>query len=278
VCSSDLFLVIAALLLIAVQSLFFVVTRYRIILVPALALALVAMLRELTRRQWRDLVLLPVAILLVWPWGLDDVRRNFEVGALENEAIRWEHTAKAAEPAVADLDLAEAEELYRESLAIADNRVDSWQGLGRVLWLRDEQTAAVEALSEGLEKVTAKQVLRDDLIAMLVRQGRMIEALPHLELALQAAPENADHMHNAAVALGEAGRFQEAATLAQNLIVAHPTDPRGYFDLGVIYARSGLMIEARDIFAAGLRQVPNHPELTRNLARVEKTLATEEEK
>ncbi|MFT5234485.1 MAG: tetratricopeptide (TPR) repeat protein, partial [Candidatus Krumholzibacteriia bacterium] len=268
---------IAVLLLIAAQSLFFVVTRYRIILVPTLALASVAMLRELTRRQWRDFLLLAIAVALVWPWGLDGVRRNFKVGALENEAIRWEHTAKAAEPAAADLDLAEAESLYRESIAIADHRVDSWQGLGRVLWLRNEQAAAIETLTEGMEKVKVKQGLRDDLIAMLVRQGRLGEALPHLELALQDAPDNADHLHNAAVAMSEAGRPIESVTMAQNLIIAHPTDSRGYFDLGVLYARSGLMAQARDVFAAGLRQVPNHPELMRNLARVEEALAAEEE-
>jgi len=269
---------IAVLLLVAVQSLFFVVTRYRIILVPALALAAVAMLRELTQRRWQSYVLLAAATLLVWPWGLDGVRRNFTVGALDNEAIRWEHTAKAADPAAADGDLFVAENLYRQSISIADNRVDPWQGLGRVLWLRNERTAAIDALNEGLNNVQAKQVLRDDLIAMLVRQGRLSEALPYLEKALQGAPDDAGHLHNTAIALSEAGQLQEAAVVAQKLITAHPTDARGYFDLGVVYARSGLLVEARDVFAAGLQQAPNHRELTRNLARIEKLLAADEGK
>ena len=83
------------LALLAVQSVFFVVSRYRLALVPALALLaglaaarLLALDRVSLRRQ-RWPVAAAVALLLVIPWGLGGIRRDWRALAAANEALRW---------------------------------------------------------------------------------------------------------------------------------------------------------------------------------------------
>jgi Flp pilus assembly protein TadD len=274
---------LAAVILIAVQSLFFVVTRYRIILVPTLALAATACLREIVIRRGRGLVqavlIGALAVACVWPWGLGATLKQFEAGGLDNEAIRWEHAASSlttSNPAAADRDLLEAEALYRQSLSLSDQRYQPWQGLARVLWFRGQQDQAVELLAEGLGRVTMQQDLRTDLIAMLLQQGQAAEALPHLDIALRDQPDDAKLLHNMTIALASTGRVEQASNTAQQLIAVHPDDPRGYLDLGVMLGRAGRFQDASDVFSHGLQQVPDHPELTRNLTHVRQLIADPE--
>ena len=100
--------------LIAGQSLFFVVSRYRLALVPGLALLSGACLASLLARRPRAWPVVAVSVLLVLPWGLGQTRETWQSLALANEALRWGELA-AAEDAPAARDHAIA--LYRQALA-----------------------------------------------------------------------------------------------------------------------------------------------------------------
>ena len=52
---------------------------------------------------------------------------------------------------------------------------------------------------------------------------------------------------------------------ATALIAAHPSDPRGYNDLGILLARAGRTAEAREVFARGLAAIPENEQPRRNL-------------
>jgi len=274
---------VAALLLIAVQSLFFVVTRYRIILVPGLALGATVLARELVRRRGSGLVATIVVMIasavFVWPWGLTSTLQQFEAGGWDNEAVRWEHVASACattNPSRADRSLAEAEALYRRSLELVPHRPHPWQGLARIHRVRGDHEEALSILIEGLSSAAATRDLRRDLIGMLLQLERTEQALPHLDLALRDAPEDAELLHNTVIALAGAGRLEPAVEMARKLIAVHPEDPRGYLDLGVLLGRSGRLEEAGGIFAAGLELSPDHPELSSNLERVRHLLGDAE--
>ncbi len=270
---------LAAALLIAAQSLFFVVTRYRLVFVPALALAAGAAMAELVRLRGaalgRAAAVVAVAVLAVVPWGLSSTLDLFATSGLDNEAVRWEHVGIAAgrDAGAATAAYAEAQALYRESLDRDPTRVQPWRGLGRVLWLGGDRAGAVSSAKRGLETVSQPAGLRDDLIRMLLQDRRGDEALPYLEQALADAPNDPDLLHNMSVAQAGAGDPTAAAATARRLVDAAPDDPRGYVDLGVILARAGRLEDAHLVFAAGLERVPGHPDLAENLARVEALLS-----
>ena len=85
---------VAILVLVGTQSIFFVITRYRIVLVPMLALFTSAFLEELFRRRGRALVLpvglLVLSVLIVQPWGQRRYLYDLHSAGLANEALRWQ--------------------------------------------------------------------------------------------------------------------------------------------------------------------------------------------
>jgi Flp pilus assembly protein TadD len=71
--------------------------------------------------------------------------------------------------------------------------------------------------------------------------------------------------HNFVVARAQSGRFDAAVAEARFFIVRLPDDPRGDVDLGVLLARTGRTVEAREVFLAGLARFPDHDDLLHNL-------------
>ncbi len=262
----------AALLLIAVQSLFFVVTRYRVILVPPLALGSVALLRELVVRRGRALAVAVavciLSVLAVWPWGLAETVRGFAAGGMVNEAVRWEHLASAdasANPTEAGRDLEEAEILYRRSLALVDHEAGPWVGLGRVLWNRGDRNGSMNLLAEGLNHVPEPLDLLRDLIGKLLRNGQLADALPYLDAAIKLAPREAEILHNMVIAQAGVGHLEEAAAFARRFMAIHPDNPRAYLDLGIVLIQAGKHQEAAIVFEEGLQRAPGHPGLKKYL-------------
>lgn len=271
---------LAAGLLVAAQSLFFVVTRYRLVLVPILALGTAAALQELARRRGRALaagiLVAAAAAAAVAPWGLDRTRLLLAAGGLDNEAVRWEHAADAAagsDPAQAAAALDEAARLYERSQALDAARPQPWRGLARVRWRQGRLDEAADVLKEGLIRTRPAAGLRDDLIRMLLQRDRAAEAVPYLDAALRERPDDPELLHNTAVALAGTGRTEQAVAAARRLTEVRPDDPRGYLDLGVMLGRAGRLEAAREAFAAGLARAPAHSDLARNLARVERMIA-----
>ncbi|MFH2051283.1 MAG: tetratricopeptide repeat protein [bacterium] len=248
--------------LIAGQSLFFVVSRYRLVLVPVLVLLggwLVAQVLVGFRR--RHLVA-PVAVLAVLPWGLGDVSTLWKALGKANEARRWAQIG-AADGSITNL--ARSETLYENALESGGSTPAIWLGLAAVRGEQGDAEGAEEALSRGMEAFPDNTGLARARIARLLAEGRPAEALPLLQRVLADHPRDADALHNLAVLLAGSGDPEGALARAEALVEAHPDDPRGFLDKGVILARLGRGHEAAEVFAEGLRRHPGHPDLTRNL-------------
>lgn len=255
----------ALLLLVAAQSLFFVVTRYRLVLVPLLCLLAGAAVAEARARSGRARLatggLALAAALAVWPWGLRDVQATWQAASLSNEATRWERLGGAE-------DLARAEALLRQAIAVDPRQVQAWQRLARVQQSGGRTAEAERTLADGALRADLPYLLQKDLINLFMQQERFDEALPRLDQYLRERPRDGDALHALAIALAGAGRLGAALDAAARLMAEAPGDPRGFIDRGVLLARSGRPAEARAVFAEGLRRFPDNAALRHNLGLV----------
>ena len=269
--------VVAALvLLVAAGSVFFVVSRYRLALVPLWAvLAGVAAGEIVAARGRRRLLLaaLPAALwLAVQPWGMCPLLTRLHAAGLVNEAVRWQHLGSAARdagrPEAAD-DLARAARLYERALALDPRLTQAYRGLARLLVLQDRPAEATALLRRGLGQALQRDLVEKDLINLLLQRGEVDAAVPLLDDYLRDHPDPTLR-HNYTVALLRAGREAAAARQAERLVRDHPRDPRGYRDLGILLARAGRYAAAADVLRRGLAVAPDDSFLAANLARVER--------
>ena len=270
------------LLIIAGQSLFFVVSRYRLVLVPGLALLTGAAAAVLLRSRGRALAVagavVVAAVMAVQPWGLGGQFARLEAAGDLNEAVRWSRLADARQAmnvaAAADTpERRRAEGLFRAALARDPAHPEAWRGLAGLLLRSGRDDEALACLREGMARADPAEDVRRDFAALAVRGGESADALPVLMQLLRDAPEDQELLHQAAVALAETGRAGEAEALARRLTAVAPDDPRGWLDLGVILARDRRYPQARAAFADGLNRHPDHALLRSQLARVDSLLA-----
>ena len=252
----------ALIVLVAGQSLFFVVSRYRLALAPVLCLLAVAGAVEILRKNRRAVLVSILAVLLTVPWGLGGTRAMWRAQAQANEARRWAEIADAEDSASAR---EIAENLYRESLAGKAAGPAPWLGLAALLIEHEQREEAAGILAEGALVTFRNLEINKALLALWLEDGRRTEALELTRTVLADHPHDADTLHNRTVLLAEVGRSEEAMAIARDLIGAHSGDPRGYIDLGIILARGGRREEARSVFEQGLQAVPGNPHLQRNL-------------
>ena len=255
----------ALIVLVAGQSFFFVVSRYRLALVPDLCLLAVVGAVEILRKNRRAVLVSILAVLLTVPWGLGGTRAMWRAQAQANEARRWAEIAVAEDAEDSATAREIAENLYRESLAGKAAGPAPWLGLAALLVERGQREEAAGILAEGALVTFRNLEINKALLALWLEDGRLTEALELTSTVLADHPRDADTLHNRTVLLAEVGRSAEAMTVARDLIGAHFGDPRGYIDLGIILARGGRREEARAVFEQGLRVLPDNPHLQRNL-------------
>lgn len=270
------------LLIVAAQSLFFVVSRYRLVLVPGLALltgaAAAALLRARGRALAAAVALSLAAALAVQPWGLDSQLARLSAAGDLNEAVRWSRLADArgAAGAAAGMPGPErrrAEALFRAAAARDPGHPEAWRGLANSLLQTGRDAEALACLREGAARASPAADVRRDFVALALRLDDAAGALPVLLHLLREAPRDPDLLHQSVVALSRTGRAAEAEEHARQLAAIAPEDPRGWQDLGVVLARARRYPEARAAFAEGLRRRPDHAGLREQQARLDSLTA-----
>jgi len=270
------------LLIVAAQSLFFVVSRYRLVLVPGLALLTGAAVAALVRARGRALAaavgVTCAALLAVQPWGLSGPLARLAAAGDLNEAVRWSRLADSqeavAEPAgAAGPERRRAEALFRAATARDPAHPEAWRGLANTLLHSGREAEALVCLREGAARAAPAEDVRRDFAALALRLDDAAGALPVLLHLLRDAPQDPDLLHQTVVALSRTGRAVEAEQHARRLTAAAPEDPRSWQDLGVVLARDRRFPEARAAFVEGLRRRSDHAGLRSQLARLDSLVA-----
>jgi len=260
-------------LLVTGQSLFFVVSRYRLVLVPLLCLLAAAGLgrlwlwwqgrREAGARFPRAVIVaLVLGGLVITPWQLTETRARWRPLIQANEGRRW---AILGEFLGSDADLAKAEALYRSAVATGPDSAEPWLGLAAVLEARDNRPEARRVLLDSEKVLPRHLATRKMRLTLMLSDGHRSDALELARRILADHPRDADTLHNASVLLAGFGNMDAALVMARRLFETHPEDPQGAVDLGVLLARAGDLNAAADVFRQGLRRNPGHPALLRNL-------------
>ncbi len=260
-------LFIALVVLVVGQSLFFVVSRYRLVLAPMWSVLAGVGAVQLWQRRKMALGVAVLAAVMTVPWGLNDIRESWVALAQANEALRWADVGVADKSAAA---LQKSESLYRRSLAVEKSRPASWLGLAAVLGDLNQPQEKGAVLNQGIRMVAEPLTLQKTLLAHELGTGRLNVAMTTANAILQDHPHDADTLHNASVLLSRSGQAEAALATAEQLRTTHPADARGHVDVGVLLARDGRRDEAISVFRRGLVYCPDHPDLLRNLSLLEK--------
>jgi superkiller protein 3 len=103
---------------------------------------------------------------------------------------------------------------------------------------------------------------------LLYRQGKFAEALTNYEQSLARRPGSQQTWRSKGDALNRLGRLDEAraawekaASLAQNMLTANPSDVYARSFLAVCRAKLGQDAEARQLVAQAMREAADNPEV-----------------
>ena len=97
--------------------------------------------------------------------------------------------------------------------------------------------------------------------------GQVEEAQKAFSMALYLAPEDPILRNNIAMLSAELGNSKAAVRHFQALLTQHPSFVEGWFNLGVVYARSGNIQQAQQAWKEVLRRQPDHQRAKAYLAR-----------
>ncbi|MES2504830.1 MAG: tetratricopeptide repeat protein [Myxococcota bacterium] len=93
----------------------------------------------------------------------------------------------------------------------------------------------------------------------LMAGGHMGEAIEQLQIATQAAPNDAAASYELACALLQTGQFKEAVSEFRRATLKDPEQQAAWFQLGSCYLQQGFYTEANNALARALQLEPKDP-------------------
>ena len=262
-------LVVFVLLYSASVIAFFNAARYRLPLVPVLAVfaaaGVVWLSRQVrTRRYLRAaaaaLSCIAVGILVNMPVRAPSQGINFHAELYNFLAMRDLHTHN---------DPAAAEEDFRRSLRIDPDYAVVHGRLGSVL---AEQGKPEEAIGECRRAVQLDPGLYEPcytLANLLAGRGLGEEAMECYQRTIELKPDHAEAYNNLAGILVKQGRTKEAMEYFRRSLFLKPDAPEGvYFNLVVLLKKEGSFEEAARVLRAGILAHPKSAALRGTLAWV----------
>ncbi len=156
---------------------------------------------------------------------------------------------------------------YRRALSLAPQFVPAYLQIAEVFRTTGQEAQADSVLRTGLDRVPGSIDLQYQLGLALVRQRRIVDALPHLEAAATSGVAHYGYVYG--VALYEAGRAGPAIAQLQQALTAAPDDQELLYGLASIAAAAG----ARQVALPPARKLaalnPDNQEIQQFLSRLE---------
>jgi len=263
--------------IVALQSLLFVISRYRFVLVPLLCLFGAAVVAELIRvngtRRSGIVALVVLAIVATHPWGQRDVLADLRTAATVNEAARWQawglhlesegQSDDARRAWTRSIDLFRRGEGQRPSDALRREIVRTQALLGDMEGAR----RTLDDASRGADAETRAR-LEKDWIRMAIGQGDLEAALTRLAAYVSDHPDDREMGRLHVNLLYRTGRAERALNVATRSLERFPDDPRAIEDVARTLAILRRLDEAERVLTDAVTRFPEDRPLGALLTRV----------
>jgi Flp pilus assembly protein TadD len=164
--------------------------------------------------------------------------------------------------------MAEAENLYRQILAVDANHVDSLHMLGVLAYQAARPEAAIDLIGRAIALQGDNAIFHNNLGEAYRYLGRLDDAIAHFTRATDLDPYAAEGHMNLGNAFKHQGRHEEAIDRYRRALDLKPDYAEAHMNLGVALMDQGKLGEAADQFRQALSLNPNFPEARMNLGIV----------
>ena len=165
--------------------------------------------------------------------------------------------------------MAEAEELYRQVLAVDPNHVDALHMIGVLAYQAGKADAAVDLIGRAIALQGENASFHNNMGEALRYLGRFDEAIAHFTKATELDPYAADGHMNLGNAFKQQGRLEQAVAQYRRALYIKPDYPYAQKKLPVAKMEQGKPGEAANHYRRALSLNPNFPEARMNLAIVQ---------
>ena len=162
----------------------------------------------------------------------------------------------------------EAEDLYRQVLAVDPNHVDALHMLGVLAYQAGRADAAVDLIGRALAFNGANPSFHNNMGEALRYLGRLDEAVAHFSKATEIDPDAAEGHMNLGNAFKQQGQLERAIICYRRALELRADYAEAHMNLGVALMEQGNSNEAAAHFRKALSANPNFPEALMNLAIV----------
>jgi tetratricopeptide (TPR) repeat protein len=150
-----------------------------------------------------------------------------------------------------------AEFLAHQRLREGTNEVAVFTLLAAIALRRGDDLAEEASLNQVLLRAPCGGTAREQLVRLLIRQGRTAEALPLIERLLASEPDNSDFWMLKVGALQIAERHDEGLAIITQLIADHPDNPDFWLLAGNQQRYVGRPREAIDCYQRAIELRPD---------------------
>lgn len=176
--------------------------------------------------------------------------------------------------------LAEAEQLYRQILAMDPRHADSLHLLGMIEYQRGRRETAVSMIGQAIAINPKMPAFHSNLGTIVQAQGNLEEAAACFERALALNPDWAEVHSNLGNIFQLQGRLEEAAASQQRALAVKPDLAEAHSNLGNIWYAQGKLAKAVASYHRALTLKPDYVDAHNNLGtallaqdRIEEALA-----
>jgi tetratricopeptide (TPR) repeat protein len=164
--------------------------------------------------------------------------------------------------------LPQAEQLYRQILAVDPTHSDSLHLLGVLAYQQGRSRDAVPLIERALTYLPQVPAIHNNLGAVYQALGRKEEALAQFREASRLQPDYADAHNNLGNLLQEMGQLETAIWHCREALRLQPSFSEALNNLGNAYQRLGKLTEAVDYYRQAIALKPMNPEPHNNLGVV----------
>ncbi len=161
--------------------------------------------------------------------------------------------------------LTEAEQAYRQALAIAPRHPDALHLLGLLSYRMNRLDDALDQLTAAVEQQPSSPLYWFNLGVVAQKAGRQAQAVTAYEKAVSLNPRHLEALMNLGNALRDQGRLAESLDAYRKALSINPTHPELHNNLGVALKEQGAVDDAIASFRRALNAKPEHVEALNNL-------------